>query len=52
MKLFISSLLACLLVVCVSAGPRIIAQKVVLNDYIVEGKDLTVKYFLVNIGTE
>ena len=34
-----------------NAGANLIASKTILNDYMVEGKDLTIKYSIYNVGT-
>lgn len=33
-----------------AAGPHLLISKVILNEYTVEGKDLTIQYSLYNIG--
>ena len=34
----------------VGPGPHVLVSKVILNEYTVEGKDLTIEYSLYNIG--
>ena len=33
-----------------AAGPHLLISKVILNEYTVQGKDLTIRYSLYNIG--
>lgn len=34
-----------------NAGANLIASKAILNEYMVEGRDLTIKYSIYNVGT-
>ena len=33
-----------------AAGPHLLISKVILNEYTVEGKDLTIQYSIYNVG--
>lgn len=33
------------------ATPHLLVTKIILNEYVVEGKDLTIQYSLYNIGS-
>lgn len=50
MKVLLAAVVLCGFYSSQAAGPHLLISKVILNEYTVEGKDLTIKYSLYNIG--